>query len=74
MRGGADEWTVRSLDVEPRERRTELPRMPLHPHMRHTFEDEVLAIGDVTYVRFNIYPDGGVGRLRLFGRPRRSET
>ena len=27
-------------------------------------------IGDVTHVRFNIYPDGGVGRLRLFGRPR----
>ena len=26
------------------------------------------AIGDVTHVRFNIFPDGGVGRLRLFGR------
>jgi allantoicase len=47
-----------------------LPRMPLHPHTRHMFEDEVRAIGAVTHVRFNIYPDGGVGRLRLFGRPR----
>src|SRR5439155_7470587 len=47
-----------------------LPRTPLEPHARHTFEDEVPAIGDVTHVRFNIYPDGGVGRLRLFGRPR----
>ena len=28
------------------------------------------ALGDVTHVRFNIFPDGGVGRLRLFGRPR----
>jgi len=27
-------------------------------------------MGDVTHVRFNIYPDGGVGRLRLFGRPK----
>jgi allantoicase len=28
-----------------------------------------MPIGDVSHVRFNIYPDGGVGRLRLFGRP-----
>jgi allantoicase len=45
-----------------------LPRTPLQPHARHTFEDSVAAIGAVSYVRFNIYPDGGVGRLRLFGR------
>jgi allantoicase len=47
-----------------------LPRTPLQAHTRHTFEDELQAIGDLTHVRFNIYPDGGVGRLRLFGRPR----
>jgi allantoicase len=47
-----------------------LPRMPLQPHARHAFEEEIRAIGDVTHVRFNIFPDGGVGRLRVFGRPR----
>jgi allantoicase len=46
-----------------------LPRTPLLPHARHTFDDAVQPIGDVTHVRFNIFPDGGVGRLRLFGRP-----
>jgi allantoicase len=46
-----------------------LPRTPLQPHARHAFESDVQAIGDVSHVRFNIYPDGGVGRLRLFGRP-----
>jgi allantoicase len=46
-----------------------MAQTPLQPHARHTFEREVRAIGDVTHVRFNIYPDGGVGRLRLFGRP-----
>ena len=46
-----------------------LARTPLAPHARHEFEDEVLAIGHVTHVRFNIYPDGGVGRLRLYGKP-----
>ncbi len=47
-----------------------MPRTPLAADARHTFERELVAIGDVTHVRFNIYPDGGVGRLRLFGRPR----
>ena len=47
-----------------------LARTPLQPHARHTFEEIVRDIGDVTHVRFNIYPDGGVGRLRLYGRPR----
>jgi allantoicase len=46
-----------------------LPKTELSPHARHMFEDDVRRIGDVTQVRFNIYPDGGVGRLRLYGRP-----
>ncbi|MBZ5559299.1 MAG: allantoicase [Acidobacteriia bacterium] len=46
-----------------------LPRTPLQPHARHAFEEELRAIGDVTHVRFNIFPDGGVGRLRVYGRP-----
>jgi len=45
-------------------------RVPLRPDAVHVFEREVRAIGDVVYVRFNIYPDGGVGRLRLYGVPR----
>jgi len=45
-------------------------KTPLQPHARHTFEDQVHAIGDVTHVRLNIFPDGGVGRLRLYGRPK----
>jgi allantoicase len=47
-----------------------LLRTPLQPHTQHLFEDELAAIGDVTHVRLNIFPDGGIARLRLFGRPR----
>src|SRR5262245_45332417 len=47
-----------------------VPRTPLQPHARHTFEDQVQAVSDVTHVRLNIFPDGGVGRLRVYGRPR----
>jgi allantoicase len=38
----------------------------VEPHARHRFED--LDSGLATHVRLNIYPDGGVARLRLFGR------
>ena len=33
----------------------------------HRF-DTLAALGPVTHVRFNIFPDGGVSRLRLHGR------
>jgi allantoicase len=46
-----------------------LPRTPLQPHARHSFESELNPVGRTTHVRFNIFPDGGVGRLRVYGRP-----
>jgi allantoicase len=41
---------------------------PLQPHSRHRFVVEGMP-QTCTHVRLNIYPDGGVARLRLFGRP-----
>lgn len=45
-----------------------LPRVRLQAHTRHLFEDEMKETGVVTHVRFNIYPDGGVSRLRIMGK------
>ena len=47
-----------------------LPRTPLQPHARHRFEEELAGLGHVTHARLNIFPDGGIARLRLYGRPR----
>ncbi|MFL6285329.1 MAG: allantoicase [Pyrinomonadaceae bacterium] len=44
-----------------------LPRTKLQAHTRHFFEEELAQAGEVTHVRFRIYPDGGVSRLRLHG-------
>ena len=44
-----------------------LPRTRLQAHTRHTFEEELSDAGVATHARFNIYPDGGVSRLRLYG-------
>ncbi|MEY4374684.1 MAG: hypothetical protein RL760_851, partial [Candidatus Eisenbacteria bacterium] len=38
---------------------------PLQPHARHAWE--TASRTPATHVRLNIFPDGGVARLRLFG-------
>ena len=45
-----------------------LPRTKLQAHTRHFFERELLDAGIVSHLRFNIFPDGGVSRLRVYGR------
>jgi allantoicase len=50
-----------------------LSRAKLKANHRHTFGVPDRA-GPATHVRFNIYPDGGVARLRVFGRPATRET
>ncbi len=44
-----------------------LPQTKLEANRRHSFE--LGDKGPFTHVRFNIFPDGGVARLRLFGQP-----
>jgi allantoicase len=44
-----------------------LPPVELGPDRLQIFEKEVVAAGIVSHVRFDIYPDGGVSRLRLIG-------
>jgi allantoicase len=45
-----------------------LPRTTLQGHTRHIFEDELTDVGIATHIRLNIFPDGGVSRLRVYGR------
>ena len=44
-----------------------LPQTKLKAHHRHFFSRELRPIGAVSHVRLNIYPDGGVSRLRVYG-------
>ena len=45
-----------------------LPQTKLRAHHRHIFAKELRQPGAVSHVRLNIYPDGGVSRLRVYGR------
>ncbi len=41
----------------------------LRPHRRHFFARQLAAPGAATHLRLNIFPDGGVSRLRIWGVP-----
>ena len=44
-----------------------LPQTKLRAHHRHVFAKELRTVPAVSQVRLNIYPDGGVSRLRVYG-------
>ena len=44
-----------------------LPQTKLQAHRRHFFTKELRDVGVVSHVRLNIFPDGGVSRLRVHG-------
>ena len=60
--GTEDTLISRSIHWQPL-----LPRQKLSADSEHVFT-ELADLGPVSHVRLNIFPDGGVSRLRLFGK------
>ncbi len=46
-----------------------LPEQGLGADAQHRFRGELLPVGPVSHVRLDIFPDGGVSRLRILGKP-----
>jgi allantoicase len=44
-----------------------LPKTKLEADKQHFFDKQIKPAGPATHVRLNIYPDGGVARLRVYG-------
>jgi allantoicase len=44
------------------------PRTQLLPDTKHIFTEGLVQHAELTHVRVKIFPDGGVSRVRLFGR------
>jgi len=66
--GNAPGWaSLRGWDASGGDRVELLPRTRLQPDTRHRLR---LPPGpEVTHVRLDVYPDGGMARVRLFGTP-----
>ncbi|MBU3624491.1 allantoicase [Polynucleobacter sp. AP-Latsch-80-C2] len=45
-----------------------LPEQKLSMDHQHFYQNELLNTGPISHVRLNLYPDGGVSRLRLWGK------
>ena len=45
-----------------------LPQQRLQMDHQHYYEQEIQPLGAITHIRLNIFPDGGVSRLRLLSR------
>ena len=45
-----------------------LPKQKLRADHEHEFMKEIGCTVTVSHVRLNIFPDGGISRLRLFGK------
>jgi allantoicase len=63
VRGGTDQ----SIVTQSMFWRVLLPEQKLQADRLQAFERELAGLGPVSHVRFNVIPDGGVNRLRLFG-------
>lgn len=64
FKGDVDQAVVTSAMFWP----VLLERQTMTADAIHEFGAELADIGPVTHVRLNIFPDGGVSRLRLFGQ------
>ena len=47
---------------------TILPRVKLSADKEHYLENEIVGKEPITHVRLSIFPDGGISRMRLWGR------
>ena len=45
-----------------------LGKTKLKPHKKHSFKSKTFKKNKVNYLRINIFPDGGISRIRAFGQ------
>ncbi len=45
-----------------------LGKTKLKPHKKHSFKSKTSNKNKVNYLRINIFPDGGISRIRAFGK------
>lgn len=56
------------LEASSENWRVLLPESKLGADTQHEFSDALQDVGTVSHLRLNIFPDGGVSRVRLYGK------
>jgi allantoicase len=47
-----------------------LSKVKLKAHKKHNFQNTLMKNTKINHVKINIFPDGGISRIRLFGDPK----
>ncbi len=45
-----------------------LNKVKLYAHKKHNFKNKLMKNKKINYIKINIYPDGGISRIRAFGK------
>ena len=45
-----------------------LNKVKLYAHKKHNFKNKLMKNKEINYIKINIYPDGGISRIRAFGK------
>ena len=45
-----------------------LNKVKLHAHKKHNFKNNLMKSKKINYIKINIFPDGGISRIRVFGK------
>ena len=45
-----------------------LNKVKLYAHQKHNFKNNLMKDKKVNYIKINIFPDGGISRIRVFGK------
>ena len=61
-------FSTKSIISKSKKWKTILNKVKLHANRKHNFKNKMMRSNKVNYIRVNIFPDGGISRIRVFGR------
>ena len=45
-----------------------LKKAKLYANRKHNFQNKLMKNNKINYIKINIFPDGGISRIRVFGK------
>ena len=67
---GVRENSLSSKNIVKKSKRWKLllNKTKLYAHKKHNFKNKIMRNKKINYIRINIFPDGGISRVRIFGK------
>jgi allantoicase len=64
----SDKITYKTIIKNSNKWKLLLNKTKLYAHKKHNFKNKLMKNKKVNYIRINIFPDGGISRIRVFGK------